>query len=39
VEDLNEHIATLLQAFNEAVLTREEELAIIENGNFTSDEE
>jgi hypothetical protein len=39
VEDLSQQVASLLKEFNIAVKARDEELGIIEKGNFTSDEE
>ena len=36
---MSQQVAALLAEFNQAVKSREEELAIVEQGNFTSDEE
>jgi hypothetical protein len=39
VEYLSQQVAALLKEFNIAAQSRDDELAILENGNFTSNEE
>ena len=39
VDDLNVQVAELLKEFNLAVKSRDHDLKILEDGNFTSDEE